>query len=238
MTLFYTLAAALFLFCARRFFRRARQEARRQRALTWPRATAALSGEPDALKVASVNHFKQPTRYHAELTEPYVFYARGERFTGHRLAPGLKRLTPADAGRFLRQLAEHRRYAVHFDPDDPRDNYLTVGNKLMTYGKQIMYLLFGVALPLALVFLGQTSDMGPTATALFLPILFFVPAIVAGVYFSAKRTGDLGSLLLPAYREPARGSGRDAPDELLQSLARRPVVPVAPPREAAEKERR
>ncbi|WP_116126632.1 hypothetical protein [Lewinella sp. IMCC34183] len=236
--IFYILAALLFALCAVRFFRRARQEARRQRTLTWPRATATLTEDTDTLEVASVDRFDHPTFYRAELTESYVFYARGQRFTGRRLAPGLDRLNASEAGLFLKELAKHRTYEVQFDPRNPEDNYLTVGNELLNYGKQIMYLLYGTGLPALFIYLGGNSGGTPGATFIFVCLLLLGPALLAALYFSVKPLFNLGSLLLPVVQDQP-GSPESRPgDDLLDSLARRPTAPAAPPQKIARKERR
>ena len=184
-----TIALLLFLLVALRFVRRVRQEGRRQRALTWPRATAVLTGQHDSLAVTAKTHLGVPIFYAARLEQPYTFYARGERHTGDRLAPELERLNPAEAKTFLQRLATHRRYEICYDPNDPENNYLTVGKDLLGNRHLLLYAILGVQLPLFLGFLyvadgaAFTPQLVQTFTWVFVGSVFLFLAF----YFRSSR---------------------------------------------------
>jgi hypothetical protein len=202
--------ALLFLLTAWRFQRRYRQEARRQRTLTWPRATAELAGETDELVIAARDRHGAPIFYHAELSVAYTFYARGEKFTGKALAPELCRFNPAEAKIFLRSLAKQRRYEVCYNPRDPGENYLTVGRPLLTNGKLLVYALVGIAFPGGLSQL-VTTDLLPNTVLLLSGLLLGLVLLLVACYYTFQPVYDLGKLLQPT--PPA--------DELLDSLAER-----------------
>ncbi len=218
---------ALLIFCLSllRFIRRVMQEMRRQRTLTWPRATGRLDGETDALRAASVNGEGNTTFYHAELEQPYTFYAQGKRYAGTRLAPGLERLNASEADLFLRELAKHRSYEVFFDPADPTENYLTVGSRLLSYGKQLLFLVYGLFVPAALWWWGTTAAPTTLATTLLSVTLGLLAALLA-LYYLIQPLFNLGKLLIPADSY----GPEEAEDALLQSLADRPAAPAHAPR--------
>ena len=216
------LALLLFTLIVVRFVRRALQEGQRQRVLTWPRGVAHLEEGLDRLPGTSANRSGQTTFYRAELAVPYTFYARGQRHTGSRLAPRLTQLNASEEKLFLRDLAKARKYYVHFNPDDPTENYLTIGQSLLTYGKMTGYLLYGLAAPLALLwFASDYFPDGDPWKVLFVIILGIVLAGgVAGLL--AQPLFNPGELLSPV-RE---GDGADGGDPLLESLANRPAAPA------------
>ncbi len=220
------LAVLLFGLSLLRFVRRVVQEMRRQRTLTWPRATGRLEGETDALRAASVNGEGNITLYHAELEQPYTFYAQGKRYTGTRLAPGLERMNASEAGLFLKELAKHRSYEVYFDPGNPTDNYLTVGGRLLSYGKQLLFLVYGLFVPAALWWRGTVAVPTTLAATVFGVTLGLLAALLA-LYYLVQPLFNLGNLLLPASGYGPPGTE----DELLKSLAERPPAGATPTKE-------
>ena len=212
------LAILLFTLVTLRFVRRAFQEGRRQRVLTWPRAVAQLEEGEDRLPGISADRFGDTTFYQAELMVPYTFYARGQRYTGNRLAPRLTQLNASEQQLFLRDLATARKYFVHFNPDDPTENYLTIGQSLLSYGKMMGYLLYGLAVPLALLWFA--SDGFPEGSRWKILFVIILVIVLAGgvVGLLAQPLFALGRLLSPVGEE----SGTDGDDPLLESLANRP----------------
>ncbi len=203
------------------------QEVRRQRTLTWPRATATVEEEANALRAASVNGEGDTIFYPAELERPYTFYAHGERFTGNRLAPGLERLNASEAGLFLKELSKCRSFEVYFDPGDPADNYLTVGSPLLTYGRQWLFLVYGICVPAALWGMGSATAPGTLVTTLFSVTLGLLAALLA-LYYLMQPLFNLGTLLMPARRY----GPQEVEDPLLKSLAERPTAPATPAKTA------
>ena len=221
-------AILLFALVGWRFVRRVRQERRRQRALTWPRAGAVLTGDSDALVPAVTDKHGDVLFYHARLAEPYVFYARGERQTGQQLAPELERLNPEEAKLFLRELGKHRSYRVCYDPQYPERSYFTVGRHLISNRTLLLYAVFGVLLP------GILLLTSVPLTVLELPVQLFlyggilaVLTLLLATYYAAKSVFNLGILLLPASTNAAL-PGIQSGDELLESLARRPPLSAKP----------
>jgi membrane protein implicated in regulation of membrane protease activity len=195
----YLLPLLLVLLVGWRFLRRFRQETRRQHILTWPRATAELAGAEDELVIAARDRHGVPIFYRAELNAPYTFYARGEKYSGERLAPELRRFNPAEAKVFLSALGRQRRYEVTYNPQDPAENYLTVGRPLLTNGKLLVFALIGVAVPLGLLALPFWLD----------GLVVFVVALFVACYYTFQPVYDLGKLLQPT----------PPMDELLERLA-------------------
>ena len=218
------LAVFLFLVVGLRFVRRYRQEVRRQRALTWPRATAVLEDEPDELQVESHDGVGTPVFFRAQLRREYVFYARGQRFTGNQLAPELQRLNRAEAESFLNRLNRHRSYQVCYDPNEPSRNYLTVGRQLLGNGHLLLYATLGLAAPIVLLLLdyGGHTRVPDDRTQLLVWVAILLGAVCAVMYFVVKPIFDLGTLLEPT---PPRFAP-DYEDELLGSLAKRPEPPA------------
>lgn len=208
-----------------RFVRRVAQERQRQRTLTWPRTTARLGESGDALKVSARDAMGVPIFYRAELVSPYTFYARGQRYTGDRLAPELERLNPAEAKLFLRGLSQHRSFEICYNPDDPTDNYLTVGKQLLRNRQLVMYVLVGVVLPAALALRLVWGQWFSMPLSLFLMLLFGFFFFFVALYYSLQATPDLGALLIPTPAPPAREAQEN---DLLASLEGRPQ-PVATP---------
>ena len=220
-------AILLFALVGWRFIRRVRQERRRQRALTWPRAGAVLTGDEDALVPAVTNKHGDVLFYHARLAEPYVFYARGERQTGQQLAPELERLNPEEARLFLRELGKHRSYRVCYDPQHPERSYLTVGRHLISNRTLLLYAGFGVLLPGVLLWIGYHTDPMSIRIAYFMMGLLLGGAgLLLATYYAAKSVFNLGTLLLPASTTAAL-PGIQSGEELLESLARRSPASAA-----------
>ncbi|CAH1001493.1 hypothetical protein LEM8419_02396 [Neolewinella maritima] len=224
-----TVALLLFALVAWRFVRRATQEARRQRALTWPRATAVLNPETAGLEPAAANRLGDVLFYRARLREPYVFYARGERFTGHRLAPELERLNPEETKLFLRALQQHARYQICYDPNDPEHNYLTVGRHLLSNRSLLLYAVFGLALPACLLVIGVYGT--PATLVQELVIVGTVlgsTGVLLAAYYAAKSVLNVGTYLVPTPERPSLPAA-EPPDELLESLAERAFAAPASP---------
>ena len=212
------LTLILFALVAVRFVRRAFQEARRQRVLTWPRAVAQLPEGEDRLPGLSTDRFGETTFYRAELVKPYTFYARGQRYTGKRLAPRLQRLNAEEQHLFLRELAKQRKYEVFFNPDDPTDNYLTVGTPLLTYGKLFFYLTYGLGIPLGLVYLFVSGAL-LEERLLTLSLVLLIPVLILpGVVLLSLPILNVGGLLIPAHTADTVDDA-DTDDGLLRSLA-------------------
>jgi hypothetical protein len=205
--------AVIFVLVAWRFYRRVRQESHRQRTLTWPRATAEL-GENDRLPPASRDQNGNVIFYRAELSEDYTFYARGEKYSGKQLAPGLTQLNAEQAKLFLAELGKHRRYEICYNPHDPNENFLTVGKPILTNSHLLLYGLLGVGLPLALYVFHTT--LSANETLLYGGLLVLASLLVVACYFLFKSVYNLGKLLLPT----------PPTDELLDSLAEREGVMV------------
>ena len=225
------LGVTLFLLFVLRFVRRAHQEGGRQRVLTWPQATAVLSTERPDLAPATADEYGDTVFYHARLQQPYTFYARGQRYTGDRLAPRLEKVNGLERDLFLKGLRRHEKFAVYFNPDDPRENYLTVGQPLLTYGKQLLYLAYGLLLPAFLWWFG--TDGFPHSERLDILALagVIITLLLQVIYWLALPSFDLSKLLVPARQEDlgaeaqenaARSDG-EFPDPLLASLAERPT---------------
>ena len=222
-------ATVLFALVVLRFVRRAVQEKRRQRVLTWPRAVAFLGDGPDQLPAVSTDRFGETTFYCAELAVPYTFYARGERYTGNRLAPRLKLLNASEHSMFLKQLAKSRQFEVYFNPHDPSDNYLTVGRPLLTYPKQVLYVIYGLLLPAALLWFGAGDFPPGLRWVLSFGIAVGMTMLVLVAYFFAQPLFDLGQLLLPKQESGDGAQVQDQPeDELLRSLETRPPGTESP----------
>ena len=214
------LAILLFTLVTLRFVRRAFQEGRRQQVLTWPRAVAQLEEGEDRLPGISADRFGDTTFYQAELMVPYTFYARGQRYTGNRLAPRLTQLNASEQKLLLRDLGKARKYFVYFNPDDPTENYLTIGQSLLSYGKMIGYLIYGLAVPLALLWFA--SDAFPEGSRWEILFVMVMGIVLAGgvVGLLAQPLFALGRLLSPAGEEIRA----DRDDPLLESLANRPAA--------------
>ena len=180
-----------------RFGRRARREAQRQRVLTWPRTTATLPDKEDLFAYREVGSEGEPGAFRAELREPYIFYARGKRYTGNRLAPGLKRLCAREAELFLKKLRQGRQFAVYFDPDDPSRNYLTVGEQHLAYGHLLRYTYFGWVLPVGYGYVASIESIN-TGIYVMLYHMFAIASVIVLVMYKALRMpDDLGKQLLP-----------------------------------------
>ncbi|MGB3798524.1 MAG: hypothetical protein WA952_01845 [Lewinella sp.] len=208
-----------------RFVRRARQEANRQRVLTWPRAVAILEEGEDRLRPGEANHLGETTFYRAELAQPYIFYARGKQYTGRWLAPKLVLLNVDETKVFLKGLSQSRKYEVYFNPDRPEENYLTIGRPILGYGKLWLFVIYGMLLPGALLWFN--SDGFPATQKL---TVLFIAAVVLAVillviYFLAQPVFDLGKLLLPVTTTESelQELTRTTDDELLTSLEDRPL---------------
>ena len=180
-----------------RFGRRARREALRQRVLSWPRATATLPDGEDLFAYREVDSEGNPGAFRAELRKSYCFYARGKRFTGTRLAPGLKRLYDREAELFLKKLRQGRQFEVYFDPDDPSRNYLTVGEQHLGYGHLLRYTYFGWVLPAGYGYVAYIESIN-TGIYVMLYYMFAIASIIVLLTYKVLRMpDDLGKQLLP-----------------------------------------
>ena len=221
-------ALLVFLLVAYRFLRRVGQEARRQRTLTWPRVTAVLEPNTAALEPAATNKYGEMLFYRAQLQEPYTFYARGEKFTGQRLAPELERLNPEETKLLLRALQKHERYQICYDPHDPENNYLTVGRHLLSNRSLLLYAFFGLVYPLLVGYFGYWAGQASLRAELAVIGAFLGGAIIfLAAYYASKSVLNVGAYLLPT---PAPSVGNEAPphDELLESLQERVTAPATP----------
>ena len=190
---------------------------RRQRALGWPVADATLPPEAIFLPPARKDAFRNVSYYRAELDKSYVFYARGERYTGRRLAPNLRVVTEDEARAFLKDLGNRRRFRIYFNPDDPNESYLTLGYNRMHYLEISLYLLLGGALPFTLL-AGLLGWLGFWLSGAFIiELLLYVPifSIMAYYWFNDER--PLGRLLVEVGRE----------EDSLADLGGLPVARVA-----------
>ena len=226
------LALGIFTLTAFRFVRRARQEGRRQRVLTWPRATAVLAEGENDLVAATADRYGETVFYRAELKQPYTFYARGERYTGSLLAPRLNQLNGSERKLFLRGLEQSRKFLVYFNPDDPHENYLTVGPSILTYGKEVAYVLAGVVYPILLGWFASPRFPPTYRLEVLMQGGLLIAALLLALYFLVLPPYDLGKLLTPVTGEEGLGAGaqerRSGPhdvnrDSLLDSLAKRPI---------------
>ena len=221
-------ALLVFLLVAYRFLRRVGQESRRQRTLTWPRVTAVLEPNAAALEPAATNKYGEVLFYRAQLQEPYTFYARGEKFTGQRLAPELERLNPEETKLLLRALQKHERYQICYDPHDPENNYLTVGRHLLSNRSLLLYAFFGLIFPSILAFLNLQglpysfkADLGITGVFLAGAIIFLA------AYYASKSVLNVGAYLLPTPAPPVENEASPH-DALLESLQERVTSPATP----------
>ena len=181
---------------------RYRQELRRQRTLTWPRAAATLSDGPDTLLPRKRRGLQQLRYYHAELTEPYVFYAHGRRYTGRRIAPGIDDLEHSVALDFLENLEGRRRYYVYFNPDDPDESYLTVGGEIFGLGQVLFYSLSGMGVPYLLFAYRWLLGQGNRVGALYVLVVLFLPLFINVFYQRSKSPPDLTAALKPVEAAP------------------------------------
>ncbi len=221
-------ALLVFLLVAYRFLRRVGQEARRQRTLTWPRATAVLEPGTAALEPAATNKYGEVLFYRAQLQEPYAFYARGEKFTGQRLAPELERLNPEETKLLLRALQKHERYQVCYDPHDPENNYLSVGRHLLSNHSLLLYAFFGLIFPLLVGYFGYWAAQASLQAELMVTGAFLAGAIIfLAAYYASKSVLNVGTYLIPTPTPPVEN---EAPphDELLESLQERVAAPATP----------
>ena len=221
-------ALLVFLLVLWRFVRRVGQEARRQRTLTWPRATAVLEPSTASLEPAATNKYGEVLFYHARLEEPYTFYARGEQFTGQRLTPELERLNPEESKLLLRALQKHERYQICYDPHDPENNYLTVGRHLLSNRSLLMYAIFGLVFPLLLAYFAYWAGQVSLQAELAVTAAFLSGAtIFLAAYYASKSVLNVGTYLIPT---PTRPALNEAPpkDELLESLGERLTAPASP----------
>ncbi len=211
--------AALFLFALSvlRFVRRATQEGRRQQVLTWPRATAVLEEGEDDLVPAAANRFGETTFYHAKLQRPYTFYARGERYTGKKLAPRLDWLNGSERAVFIKELHRCRKFEVYFNPDDPEENYLTVGKPILSYGKEIVYALYGLVFPTVLWWFAADSFPHTRTTDILAIAGFIIALLLLVIYFLVQPIANPGKFLIPVSEKEA-GGGAQEQDMLLKSL--------------------
>ncbi|PPK88226.1 hypothetical protein CLV84_1191 [Neolewinella xylanilytica] len=218
------LALLILVLSSVRFVRRARQEANRQRVLTWPRAVAVLPEGEDRLGTAEANHLGETTFYKAELERSYVFYARGEKYSGKRLAPKLDLLNVDEAKVFLKGLSQCRKYEVYFNPDRPEENYLTIGKPILGYGKLWLFLVYGLLLPGVLLWFGTEGPDTQKLVVLFV-VAVVVVLLLLVVYFLAQPVFDLGKLLLPVTStDRVRNEGNTTTeDKLLNRLEDRPL---------------
>ena len=213
-----------------RFVRRAFQEASRQRVLTWPQATALLPTETPDLVAATADANGDTVFFYARLQQPYTFYARGQRYTGDRLAPRLEKVNGLERDLFLKGLRRHGKFAVYFNPDDPRENYLTVGQPLLTYGKQFLYVAYGLLLPAFLWWFGTDGFQHSKRLDILASAGVIITLLLLVIYWLALPPFDLSKLLVPARQEDlgagaqenATRSDGESPDPLLASLAERP----------------
>ncbi|MGB3798523.1 MAG: hypothetical protein WA952_01840 [Lewinella sp.] len=184
MTLFDGLAIGCFMLSTLYLVWILKREIRHQRTLGWPRAPAVLADGPDRLPLGYHDNFRTVQYYRAELENPYVFYARGKRYTGHRLAPGLGQISQADAVPFLKQLARYRRYHVVFNPDDPTDNYLTEGKEVMGYLEVLLLSVVGIVLPYIVLF--SFTNWENLEGAARILTLFYLPIFALVFYLRSK----------------------------------------------------
>ena len=225
------LGVSVFLLFLLRFVRRALQEAGRQRVLTWPRATAVLPAERPDLVAATADANGDTVFYYARLQQPYTFYARGQRYNGDRLAPRLEKVNGLERDLFLKGLRKHGKFAVYFNPDDPRENYLTVGQPLLTYGKQFLYTAYGLLLPAFLWWFGTDGFPHSERLDILTSAGVIITLLLLVIYWLALPPFDLSKLLVPARQEDlgagaqenATRSDGESPDPLLASLAERPT---------------
>ncbi|PPK88225.1 hypothetical protein CLV84_1190 [Neolewinella xylanilytica] len=184
-----------------------RRESRHQRTLGWPQAPATLAEGPDRLCTGYRDAFRYVNYYRAELEQPYVFYARGARYTGNRLAPGMRYITESDASLFLRELGQSRRYNVVFNPDNPTDNYLTGGTEIMGYLELFLLATVGIVLPYMIY--ASPAWRGILTGEMMILLLLFVPVLALISYHSAKPPVQLAQRLSPCpiLRPGAQNSG-------------------------------
>ncbi len=194
------------------------REVKHQRTLGWPQAPARLSDGPDRLPLRYRNIFQNVRYYRAELEHPYVFYARGVRYTGNRLAPGKRQLSESDASTFLKELAKHRRYRVYFNPDDPTDNYLTAGTEVMAYLEVFMLATVGIVLPY-IISCSPFFRQNLSGREVII-LLLVVPVITVFSYHSARPPFQLAQRLNPM-------SESDIGKTRLELMDRQPVIDKA-----------
>ncbi|WP_116105896.1 hypothetical protein [Lewinella sp. IMCC34191] len=219
------LAALLFMLTSLRIVRRAVQEANRQRVLTWPRAVASLEAGEDKLAGSDANHLGETIFYEAALERPYVFYARGKRYTGSRLAPRLDKMNADEAKIFLKGLSQHRKYEVYFNPNRPEESYLTIGKPILGYGKVYLFLIYGLLFPACLAWFGSDSFPEDQKFTILFTVAAVTLVVMLVVYFLAQPVFDLGKLLLPVKLEGKKQAEEEIlnDDNLLRSLEERPL---------------
>ena len=180
---------------------RLRGALQRQRALGWPAADATLPPGAITFPPARKDMFRNVTYYQAALSEPYVFYARGERYFGRQLAPNRRVVTEDEAQALLKRMGPKRRYRIRFNPDNPTENYLTLGYDRARYWELGLYAAIGTGLPFT-VLAGRLGWLGLWLSgSLVVLLLLYVPIFVMMLYYCFNDERPLGRLLVEVGRE-------------------------------------
>ena len=145
--------------------------------------------------------FRNVTYYHAALSEPYVFYARGERYIGRQLAPNRRVVTEDEAQALLKRMRPKRRYRIRFNPDNPTENYLTLGYDRVRYLELTLYLLIAVVLPFAWLAGRLGSFRLWLSGALEVLLLLYGPILGIILYYWFNDERPLGNLLVEVCRK-------------------------------------
>jgi len=143
------IAIALVALSLYRFRARFNAESHRQQMITWPEVPAIFDLKEPILLEPSIGSSGQ--EWFTRLLEPYRFYFNGELREGNHLIPEKIKLNETDQREVGRRLNRRREeLTVRCNPDDPVDNALLVPHLGLSWPRLLVYLFYGVVLPLAL----------------------------------------------------------------------------------------
>lgn len=158
MHLFITVYVLLLLgFVLLRFRKRFNAEHRRQEMITWPRTKAVFDADQIQLRAA-----KERPGAITILDRKYRFFTRGKEFNGHYVTPDEVHISPEQKTIINKLLNERREeLVVRFNPAMPQENVLKVGHANLTWGHVFAYALFGVVIPVAMIYFVIARQGGP-----------------------------------------------------------------------------
>jgi hypothetical protein len=134
-----------------RFHSRFNAEVHRQRMLTWPEVPAIFDpNEPILLEPHIGSASKE---WFTRLLKPYRFYYNGELREGNHLIPDNIKLREYDQRAVARKLNWRReQMTVRCNSEVPEDNTLLVPHQGLTWSRLLVYLFFGVVLPVLFLY--------------------------------------------------------------------------------------
>lgn len=155
-----------------RFRQRWYAESKRQRQITWPEAKPAFGVDQLQLRKEKGDEEKF---YVAELDEDYYLYTHGQRFRGNKLLPETA-LIKEEEQKTINQILNVKRELLRakFNPEDPRENMLSVGHQSLSWTKVLIYAFFGVLIPAFFIYSIFAWSTDPTTW--WSTVIFQAPA--------------------------------------------------------------